>query len=165
MIQSSIQRPFHRIVYFIGIIVILLMGCSKQYNTSMPPPNQDVNVKSIFPPEISRKRVAFKEITLEQVPMEEGWIGTYGDNVEILVIRATTEEQAHEIFSHYETLIPSDSVETIYKGNNYWLEYHQGVQHGMLWTNQSYVFRITSPSKTYMLEAIEKFPFIEMLPD
>jgi len=128
------------------IILIILSGCSPDFNTDFDPPKPEAKFTDIFPDEIGGMEGVITRKNLK-LPMV-GFSSTYGEGrIVISAIRTPSNAAADEYFEF--AIVPNFD-----KMKNHFRKWYG-------WVNNNWVFLLNGSDTKYFKIAIDAFNFVE----
>jgi hypothetical protein len=145
------------------INLIILSGCSPDFNTDFEPPKPDAKLTDIFPDEIGGMKRVIARANLKS-PMA-GFSSTYGEGrIVISTIQTPSNAAADEYFEF--AIVPNfDKMKNHFRGNVNGKWSANGTdEKGRKWygwVNNNWVFLLNGSDTKYFKMAIDAFNFVE----
>jgi hypothetical protein len=147
----------------ISIILIMLSGCSPDFNTDFDPPRPEAKITDVFPSKIGEMQGVITRKSLK-LPMV-GFSSTYGEGrIVVSAIRAPSNAAADEYFEF--AIVPNfDKMKNNFRGNVNGKWRANGTdEKGRKWygwVNNNWVFLLSGSDKKYFKMAIDAFAYIK----
>ncbi|MGB5893057.1 MAG: hypothetical protein WBG58_02695 [Ignavibacteriaceae bacterium] len=145
------------------IILIILSGCSPDFNTDFDPPRPEAKITDVFPDEIGEMQGVITRKNLK-LPMV-GFSSTYGEGrIVVSVIRTPSNTAAAEYFEF--AIVPNfDKMKNHFRGNVNGKWSANGTdEKGRKWygwVNDNWVFLLNGSDTKYFKMAIDAFEYVE----
>lgn len=145
------------------IILIILSGCSPDFNTDFDSPRPEAKITDVFPDEIGEMQGVITRKNLK-LPMV-GFSSTYGEGrIVVSVIRTPSNAAADEYFEF--AIVPNfDKMKNHFRGNVNGKWSANGTdEKGRKWygwVNDNWVFLLNGSDTKYFKMAIDAFEYVE----
>jgi hypothetical protein len=145
------------------IILIILSGCSPDFNTDFDPPKPEAKLTDIFPDEIDGMKGVITRKNLKSSMV--GFSSTYGEGkIVISTIQTPSKAVADEYFEF--AIVPNfDKMKNHFRGNVNGKWRANGTdEEGRKWygwVNNNWVFLLNGSDTKYFKKAIDAFSFVE----
>lgn len=145
------------------IILIILSGCSPDFNTDFDSPRPEAKITDVFPDEIGEMQGVITRKNLK-LPMV-GFSSTYGEGrIVVSVIRTPSNAAAAEYFEF--AIVPNfDKMKNHFRGNVNGKWSANGTdEKGRKWygwVNDNWVFLLNGSDTKYFKMAIDAFEYVE----
>jgi len=145
------------------IILVILSGCSPDFNTDFDPPRPEAKITDVFPNKIGEMQGVITRKSLK-LPMV-GFSSTYGEGRIVLsVIRTPSNAAADEYFEF--AIVPNfDKMKNHFRGNVNGKWSANGTdEKGRKWygwVNNNWVFLLSGSDTKYFKMAINAFAYVE----
>jgi len=145
------------------ITLIIVSGCSPDFNTDFDPPKPEAKITDIFPDEIGEMKGVITRKNLKS-PMF-GFSSTYGEGrIVISTIRTPSKAAADEYFEF--AIVPNfDKMKNHFRGNVDGKWSANGTDESGRkwygWVNNNWVFLLNGNDTRYFKMAIDAFKYVE----
>ena len=145
------------------IILIIISGCSPDFNTDFDPPKPDASLTDVFPDEIGGMKGVNTRKSLK-APMV-GFSSTYGEGkIVISTIQTPNKAAADEYFK--SAIVPNfDIMENHFRGNVNGKWTASGTDEKgrkwYSWVNNNWVFLLNGSDTKYFKMALDAFKYVE----
>ena len=145
------------------IILIILSGCSPDFNTDFDPPKPDASLTNVFPDEIGGMKGVITRKNLKSSMV--GFSSTYGEGrIVISTVQTPSKAVADEYFEF--AIVPNfDKMKNQFRGNvNDKWRANGTDEEGRRWygwVNNNWVFLLNGIDNEYFKMAIDAFKFVE----
>ena len=145
------------------IILIILSGCSPDFNTDFDPPKPDAGLTDVFPDEIGGMKGVIEKKTLNSSMV--GFSSSYGEGrIVISAIQTPNKAVADEYFEF--AIVPNfDIMKNHFRGNVNGKWTASGTdEKGRKWygwVNNNWVFLLNGTDTKYFKMAIDAFKYVE----
>ncbi len=145
------------------IILIILSGCSPDFNTEFDPPKPEAKLTDVFPDEIGGMKGVIERANLKSSMV--GFSSTYGEGkIVISSIQTPSKAVADEYFEF--AIVPNfDIMKNHFRGNVNGKWSANGTDEKgrkwYAWVNNNWVFLLNGIDNKYFKMAIDAFKFVE----
>jgi len=145
------------------IILIILSGCSPDFNTDFDPPKPEAKIADVFPDEIGGMKGVITRKNLKSSMV--GFSSTYGEGrIVVSCIRTPSNAAADEYFEF--AVVPNfDKMKNHFRGSSNGKWSASGTdEKGRKWygwVNNNWVFLLNGSDAKYFKMAIDAFEYVE----